>query len=587
MTHTVVGRITAPKGFESSPEEAHFWADPGQRIEKACPVVITSDPGGGEGPVEFLGVVDEVRYQSSEDSIHEDRLRCQRGPDVTPPGGQVEGTAYFRVQVLKTKPDLLVAPVAGSLVRRATPEEAQEAYGMDGITRGIPFGLLRAGAIQTAGPLLIDAAYALGENGAHLNANGTSGVATKTSALLTFIRSALAVARREHAERPSDLDRFTPVPVLFNVKGPDLLYIDQASRKFTADPSLRQTWEEMGVEPGPFRGAHFFVPGLPRSPSEPRPLAERPGLKAYNWGLGDVVERGLFSYLFADSDMENQNFRFLLNLWRERLTQWRDGGRQLSPHGPQTFRELADEVGKMAGVEDTGSRRDDFAHRATAQAFFRRLRKIQREAAGVLVWDEPYGRPPEIRPRDGFAPHVIDLASLAGSPDTQRFVIAAVMDDLVGQRTAPGAPRGLRFLVMLDELNRWAPRGSRDPVTRLIENIASEMRSMGIVLCGAQQFASEVSKRVPENSAIRIMGHTGTGELTDELYRFLTPADRRMVSRLRPGEMLVHVPTFRAPAYARLPFPCWATGPEDVLSEDIEVEGHTSGAVIPRRGIRV
>ena len=84
--------------------------------------------------------------------------------------------------------------------------------------------------------------------------------------------------------------------------------------------------------------------------------------------------------------------------------------------------------------------------------------------------------------------------------------------------------RGLRYLLMLDELNRWAPRGARDPITKLIERVAAEMRSQGVVLLGAQQQASQVSEKVIEAAAIRMLGRTGSLELEQTVWKSVPPA---------------------------------------------------------------
>jgi DNA helicase HerA-like ATPase len=91
---------------------------------------------------------------------------------------------------------------------------------------------------------------------------------------------------------------------------------------------------------------------------------------------------------------------------------------------------------------------------------------------------------------------VIDPHALAVTPGLQRFVVAAIFRQLVEERTGGRAVPGLKYLVMLDELNRFAPRGAGDPITRLIETVAAEMRSQGVILLGAQQQASPVSIRV-------------------------------------------------------------------------------------------
>ena len=590
MSTELIGRTVAPEKMASTLEEVYFWADYGSMVEKSTPVTITSTVQleGAEEEVVFLGVVDEASYQSSTESIHDDRRRYEDDPSSEPYGVREEGTAFYKVQILKTRPDLHIPPKADAVVRRASVDEAQEAYGMDEIDGGIPVGLLRAGARATAGPFLMDPAFIYGENGAHINANGTSGIAVKTTTLLTFMRAAQSVSRSSRSENPSG-EHFVPVPVLFNVKGADLLYIDQPSRKFNSDPAHQDAWQEMGVQPEPFLGARFMVPGTPSDPNLPRPLANRPGLEAYNWGLQDVIERGLLHFLFTEEDMANQNFRFLVNRWEQLLTRWEDGRRVLhhSDDLPKTFEQLCNAIAQDAGHESTAGRGADYTHAATAQKLYRRLMKVKYEAEGVIVWDRPLGRPPTIK-HTGIPPaHVIDLASISSAPDLQRFVIASVLQDLLHHRTKPSAPRGVRYLVMLDELNQWAPRGGRDPITRLLERIASEMRSLGIVLCGAQQFASQVSARIPENSALRIIGRTGPGELTDDLYRFLTPADRRAAARLRPGELLVYSPNMRGTAAVRLPFPPWATGPEDVLAETEIIEVTDAEIRLPDHGIGI
>ena len=100
---------------------------------------------------------------------------------------------------------------------------------------------------------------------------------------------------------------------------------------------------------------------------------------------------------------------------------------------------------------------------------------------------------------------------------------------------------------MLDELNRFAPKGARDPITQLIEMVAAEMRSQGIILLGAQQQASRVSEKVIENSAIRALGQTGSLELGMPIWKFLTASARERAMNLRLEEKLIIQATFRQP----------------------------------------
>src|SRR5580704_16543465 len=97
----------------------------------------------------------------------------------------------------------------------------------------------------------------------------------------------------------------------------------------------------------------------------------------------------------------------------------------------------------------------------------------------------------------------------------------------------------------------------------MIERVAAEMRSQGIILLGAQQEASRVSPRVIENSAIRVVGRSGTLELSADVWKFLSPASRTQAAQLLETEKLIVQPSFRAPMLAKIPFPPWALRKEE------------------------
>ena len=59
---------------------------------------------------------------------------------------------------------------------------------------------------------------------------------------------------------------------------------------------------------------------------------------------------------------------------------------------------------------------------------------------------------------------------------------------------------------MLDELNKYAPREGRSPIKEVLLDIAERGRSLGVVLIGAQQTASEIERRVTANASFRVVG---------------------------------------------------------------------------------
>ncbi len=165
---------------------------------------------------------------------------------------------------------------------------------------------------------------------------------------------------------------------------------------------------------------------------------------------------------------------------------------------------------------------------------------------------------------DTTSPIVVDLNGITGSPGLQRFVVATILRQVVDERTGPNAINGLVYLIALDELNRFAPRGSKDSITQLIELVAAEMRSQGIILLGAQQQASKISERVFENAAIKVVGRSGSLEMGQTIWKFMSDASRKRAVNLQADEKLIIQDTFREPMLVAVPFPAWAMRPAEV-----------------------
>jgi DNA helicase HerA-like ATPase len=130
-------------------------------------------------------------------------------------------------------------------------------------------------------------------------------------------------------------------------------------------------------------------------------------------------------------------------------------------------------------------------------------------------------------------------------------------------RSGPHAARNETYLVVIDELNRYAPRGASDAITKLFEYVASQMRSRGIILFGAQQQGSRVSEVVIENSQTRALGRSGGQELADSIWRGFSEGDRKLALRLGPDEKVIVAPNFREALHVKVPRPPWAMRPEE------------------------
>jgi hypothetical protein len=151
---------------------------------------------------------------------------------------------------------------------------------------------------------------------------------------------------------------------------------------------------------------------------------------------------------------------------------------------------------------------------------------------------------------------VVDLHNL--NDRAKRFVVGVVLRRAFERKERTGQARPLQFVV-LDELNKYAPREGSSPIKEILLDVAERGRSLGMILIGAQQTASEVERRIVANSAVRVVGRLDSAEAARGEYGFLPPVQRQRATIVKPGTMLVAQPELPIPLVVQFPFPAWAT----------------------------
>jgi hypothetical protein len=521
----VIGKVASPPQREATTDEFYFWVPGDELVERTQIAWTQSQIGGHE--IEFYAVVDDVFRQSRKRSLS-DEYDAFDGDLVYQPPFAAEGITFAKASILRAhrmdraeEGSVLTPPREQCPVYLGGAREARVAYSAEEIENPLLIGLVKNGGSVVAGAGVIDLDYLLGANGGHLNVTGAAGRGSKSSFLLHTVYLLLAQAQREAEVRCSDPNRLRVVPIIFNVKNYDLFYIDRCNSRYRSEQHDGD-WHELGIEqPGAFQGVTFRAPQQRNNDRAVVIPGHGNEVQSYSWGLEDIIREGLFPLLFSEEDTANDNFSTLLLDLEALLTDetFEDDGtprrrhREVMNSGGEplnTFARLADwAMGHANVVTALGHPHHD----GTVRKLARRLRRLVLEGRGVLRRDEPRGDPLNVQASDTQGPVVIDLHALAGAASLQRFVVATVLRQLVDAQTGPRAMHGLMYLVVLDEVNRFAPRGGRDPITRLVELVASELRSQGILLFGAQQQASLVSEKVIENAGIRALGKTGVLEL--------------------------------------------------------------------------
>lgn len=203
-------------------------------------VVETEVPKAGT--IATYGIVTEVEAVYEGASYESDTFRI--ATDGVLPAQKVRSA---QVQITRVDPEVWVSPDPGQPVDRAAGEARAKALYADDMERPLPVGTGKDGL-----PMYVDLDFFDGRKGGHMSISGVSGVATKTSFALFFLR--MLTGRADIVGEGAANLRV----LVFNVKGEDLLWLDKANNRFGDDD--REVWGQLGVEPGPFPSVGFWAP---------------------------------------------------------------------------------------------------------------------------------------------------------------------------------------------------------------------------------------------------------------------------------------------------------------------------------------
>jgi DNA helicase HerA-like ATPase len=230
----------------------------------------------------------------------------------------------------------------------------------------------------------------------------------------------------------------------------------------------------------------------------------------------------------------------------------------------RSFDELCDLI--VANVDNDASPWRGRLSDATVAAFIRRLEAGRfRLNQNHLIWGREAEHPE--RHRVDWEANQVTVVDIHNLHDrAKRFVTGVVIKRLFEHKERMGRREPLHFLV-LDELNRYAPREGWSPIKEVLLDVAERGRSLGMILIGAEQTASEVERRVIANSAFRVVGRLDTAEAQRSEYGFLPAVTRARASILKPGSMILQQPHIPIPIQIRFPFPSWATRADEASSD--------------------
>ncbi|HET9274542.1 MAG TPA: hypothetical protein VFN96_00580, partial [Gemmatimonadales bacterium] len=328
-------------------------------------------------------------------------------------------------------------------------------------------------------------------------------------------------------------------------------------------PDDLRLYARLGLEPRPFDQVRYFAPykpdGVNLNTARTHPaLAER--TDPLVWGLREVLD---FTEVVLNRDDVDAKADALIDFLAERVIgrDFEDPllGRTYQVRSFADLDEFFRDIFRL--LEDGRSEIYRTHHVATIRKIRNRLGNISTRSKGLVtedgeVNDLPWG---EFTDRGLY---VVDVAGL--DPLAQDLVFARVVSKLREhlERRDLGVDH---VVVFVDELNKYAPvDGPESYVRRMLLDIAERGRYLGLVLFSAQQFRSQVPRRIVGNAGTTVFGRMDPDELALPGYATLTSATKARLASLPKGELLLRHPHFTQPIFIRFPRPPVLSGREGV-----------------------
>lgn len=590
--------------------------------------IVVQDPSASQemdsntSDVHFYGVVDEVRRRF-------EGVQFEGDTELVADGLMPAHTSYSaHVIVTRVEPEDFIPPSPGDSVYFAEGAQLDKALYLDSMGTPLPAGVLRNGQAGYINFDFINGQKGAHINISGISgiATKTSYALFLLYSIFNAQKQTPDKPDDPVAEKRPLIKAHNTKALIFNVKGEDLLFLDKANKDFE---KMESKWQEKrhmaqnrfeicGLPARAFDSVELYAPAKGDSYASPSTGERSDGIRAYVWSVHEFALERMLPFLLTDRDGMS-NLGFLVAHLEEKLYKLAEkqkhgqGYLEIDKAAQEHFYVPPSQAGEEAGqghfsqqeglsFDDLDRRTgvtklntfDDVVHfieykllyqgmdddgknggdnqwtanqaKATREALIRRLRGASKHVR-TLIRADLNRETLEQRKLDilGSAKqvHVIDIHNLA--PLAQMFVVGVILKQVFEGKSHRSKEE--KFFVVLDELNKYAPAQGDSPIKDVLLDIAERGRSLGIILIGAQQTASEVERRIVGNAAVRVVGRLDAAESERSEYRFMPATFRLRSTILAPGTMIVHQPDVPSPMMLNFPFPAWATRASEMAEE--------------------
>lgn len=544
-----IGKVIATEKNPSTIDEFYFWTKTDLILNPFDVVKIDHIKNS-----KSFAVIEEISHITDAANFLANYISSDFG-DIESSGNTYRvGMNYVKARVIGNTENIYIPLQNDSIVYLASKEEIALSLGLSDVESPLICGYIDMyegieGIDAIRIPVKMDSRFLIGPEGAHLNISGISGLASKTSYAMFLLK---ALQDRAFMKDNNDDTAF----ILFNVKGKDLLAIDEKNefKNNKEQKETEQLYNEMELKFSPFKQVKYFYPFSNNNKWNTyadneyiqRQIQMKKGFfYKYDYKLG--LEH--IDLLFSSIDDPTQSIDAIINFVNTN----------------NDFNKINSWSGFIDNISQYIKTGNNKEKDITVQSWRKFSRIVNKAIKGNVIFNEPsesngetelYNEFKTIKKNDVF---VIDIAKL--DENMQSFIFGSVIRYIYELKLESDETKEIpsKVIIFVDELNKYAstdiPKSS--PILRQILDIAERGRSLGVILFGAEQFKSSIHTRVVGNCSAHAYGRTNAIEISKSEYKFIPNVYKSMMTRLKQGEYIIHNPAFRSLLNIKFPKPVY------------------------------
>ena len=541
----VIGRVSATEKNPSTTDEFYFWTDQCEILSPFDIVKIHHLPN--DESVTYA-VVQEISHVTDSASHFASYISSDFGNVSAGSIGNMDklGMNYVKSHVIMNTDDIYMPALNNHQVYLCSEEDIKKALGLK-VENGIVCGYLSMykGKENINIPVQINYHFLIGNDGAHLNISGISGLAAKTSYTMFLMN---AIQQKLCFESKLDI-----AFVIFNVKTRDLLAIDESN------PSLSEKDKELyrllELKEETFKNVTYYYPFDHRSDNDmvsyvdlDRYNQQSAQGKAFKYYLPYTSTKEKLNLLFATEDDSSGTMESCLKTIMNEEENF---------NNIERWDKLKEEVESR---KDGKKYKDSDVLVSSWKKFSRILKKYVED-------DSIFNDTEEVDKKDltdvvynhlkGGDVMVLDIAKL--DDNTQNYVFSSVIKDIYdmkfGMKRTSDTKIPDKVIIFVDELNKFASKEQpKSPILKNLLDVTERGRSQGVILFAAEQFRSAIFDRVKGNCSTDAYGRTNSVEISKPDYQYIPPTYKNMMTRLPAGEYIISNPALRSLVRIKFPY---------------------------------